>query len=85
MKAVNDYIVVDKEKIGPKKIGGLILTEDLDEDNRYIKATIISTGNLIEGLKDGDVVHYDKHAGHGITWKDTMYQVIRGRDIVLVE
>ncbi len=85
MKAVNDYIVVDKEKIGPKKIGGLILTEDLDEDNRYIKATIISTGNLIEGLKDGDVVHYDKHAGHGITWKDTMYQVIRGRDVVLVE
>ena len=85
MKAVNDYIVVDKEKIGPKKIGGLILTEDLDEDNRYIKATIISKGNLIEGLKDGDVVHYDKHAGHGITWKDTMYQVIRGRDIVLVE
>jgi len=85
MKAVNDYIVVNKEKIGPKKIGGLILTEDLDEDNRYIKATIISTGNLIEGLKDGDVVHYDKHAGHGITWKDTMYQVIRGRDVVLVE
>ena len=85
MKAVNDYIIVDKEKIGPKKIGGLILTEDLDEDNRYVKATIISTGNLIEGLKDGDVVHYDKHAGHGITWKDTMYQVIRGRDVVLVE
>jgi co-chaperonin GroES (HSP10) len=85
MKAVNDYIVVDKEKIGPKKIGGLILTESLDEDNRYVKATIISTGNLIEGLKDGDVVHYDKHAGHGITWKDTMYQVIRGRDVVLVE
>ena len=85
MKAVNDYIVVDKEKIGPKKIGGLILTEDLDENNRYIKATIISTGNLIEGLKDGDIVYYDKHAGHGITWKDTMYQVIRGRDVVLVE
>tara|TARA_R100001443_G_scaffold12076_2_gene21556 strand:+ start:3030 stop:3287 length:258 start_codon:yes stop_codon:yes gene_type:complete len=85
MKAVNDYIVVEKEKIGPKKIGGLILTENLDEDNRYIKATIISTGNLVQGLKDGDVVHYDKHAGHGITWKDTMYQVIRGRDVVLVE
>tara|TARA_R110002020_G_scaffold466663_1_gene689364 strand:- start:130 stop:387 length:258 start_codon:yes stop_codon:yes gene_type:complete len=85
MKAVNDYIIVYKEKIGPKKIGGLILTENLDEDNRYIKATIISTGNLIEGLKDGDVVHYDKHAGHGITWKDTTYQVIRGRDVVLVE
>ena len=85
MKAVNDYIVVEKEKIGPKKVGGLILTENLDEDNRYIKATIISTGNLVQGLKDGDVVYYDKHAGHGITWKDTMYKVIRSRDVVLVE
>ena len=85
MKAVNDYIVVEKEKIGPKKIGGLILTEDLDKDNRYVKATIISTGNLVEGLKDKDTIYYDKHAGHGITWKDTMYWVIRARDVVLVE
>ena len=43
MKAINDYIVVDVEKVGPKKVGGLLLTEELDETNRYIKATIIST------------------------------------------
>ena len=85
MKAVNDYIVVDKEKVGPKKVGGLILTEDLDQDNRYVKATIVSVGDLVKGLKDGDVVYYDKHAGHGITWKEVMYQVIRSRDVVLVE
>ncbi len=77
MKAVNDYIIVNIEKEGPKKVGGLLLTEDLDQDNRYIKATIISKGNLVEGLKDGDVIYYDKHAGHGITWLDTMYYVIR--------
>ena len=85
MKAINDYIVVDVEKVGPKKVGGLLLTEELDESNRYIKATIISTGNLVEGLSDGDVIYYDKHAGHGISWRDTVYQVIRGRDVVLVE
>ena len=38
MKAINDYIVVDVEKVGPKKVGGLLLTEELDENNRYIKA-----------------------------------------------
>ena len=48
MRAINDYIVVDVEKVGPKKVGGLLLTEELDETNRYIKATIISTGNLVE-------------------------------------
>jgi co-chaperonin GroES (HSP10) len=85
MKAINDYIVVDIEKVGPKKVGGLILTEDLDSDNRYVKATIVSTGNLVEGLQDKDVIYYDKHAGHGITWADTVYRVIRARDVVLVE
>lgn len=85
MKAVNNYIIVEKEKAGPKKVGGLILTEDLDKDNRYIKATILSVGNLVEGLKEGDVVFYDKHAGHGITWQDKLYQVIRDRDVVLIE
>ena len=43
MRAINDYIVVDVEKVGPKKVGGLLLTEELDETNRYVKATIVST------------------------------------------
>jgi len=85
MKAINNYIIVDKIKIEPKKVGGLIMTEELDDDNRYIRAKIVSTGSLVEGLKDGDIIYYDKHAGHGISWKDTLYQVIRDRDVVLVE
>ena len=85
MKAINYYIVVDKIKTQPKTVAGLILTEATDNDNRYTKAKIISTGNLVEGLKDGDTVFYDKHAGHGIMWKDTLYQVIKAGDVVLVE
>tara|TARA_Y100000361_G_scaffold139242_1_gene142139 strand:+ start:27 stop:296 length:270 start_codon:yes stop_codon:yes gene_type:complete len=85
MKAINDYVVVNVEKEGPKKVGGLLLTEDLDEGNRYIKGTVVSAGNLVEGLEDNDVIYYDKHAGHGISWQDTLYQVIRARDVVLVE
>ena len=85
MKAINDYVVVNVEKEGPKKVGGLLLTEDLDEGNRYIKGIVVSAGNLVEGLKDNDIIYYDKHAGHGISWQDTLYQVIRARDVVLVE
>ncbi len=85
MKAINNYIIVDKIKIEPKKVGGLIMTEELDDDNRYIRAKIVSTGSLVEGLKDGDIIYYDKHAGHGVQWKDILYQVIRDRDVILVE
>ena len=85
MRAINQYIIAEKINKGPKKVGGLLLTEETDEDNRYLKAKIISTGNLVEGLKDGDIIYYDKHAGHGISFKDTLYQVIKSRDVVLVE
>ena len=85
MRAINHYIIVEKIKQGPKTVGGLILTEDIDEDNRYIKAKVISIGNLVEGIKDNDVVFYDKHAGHGVQYKETLYHVIRSGDVVLID
>ena len=85
MQAVNNYIVVRKLKQGPKTIGGFILTEDIDADNRYVKAEIISTGNLVEGINEKDIVYYDKHAGHGVQYKKTLYHVIRSADVVLID
>ena len=85
MKAINDYVIVDIIKEEPKKVSGLILTDKTDESNRYKKANIISVGNLVEGVKNGDVIFYDKHAGHDIGYNDELYRVIRMRDIVLVE
>ena len=85
MKAINRYIIVDRIKTEPKKVAGLIMTDDTDVDNRYIKAEIISIGNLVEGIKEKDVVYYDKHAGHSIQHKDILYQVIRSGDVVLID
>ena len=85
MKAINRYIVVDKIKTEPKMVSGLIMTDDTDSDNRYIKAEIISIGNLVEGIKEKDVVYYDQHAGHSIQHKDILYQVIRSGDVVLID
>ena len=85
MKAINNYIIVENIKNEPKKVAGLIMTEELDDDNRYIKANVISIGNLVEGIKDTDIVYYDKHAGHGVLYKDKLYQVIRSGDVVLID
>ncbi len=85
MQAVNYYIVIEKIKEAPKKVGGLELTEDQNKDIRYAKGKIISVGNQIDILKKHDIIHYDKHAGHGIQWKDKLYYVLKIGDIVLVE
>lgn len=85
MKAINYYIVIDKIKEAPKKVGGLELTEQQDSDVRYLKGKVISAGNLVEGIKDGDIVHYDRHAGHGIQFEEKLYYVLKAGDIVIVE
>ncbi len=85
MKAVNHYLVIEPIKQQQKKVGGLILTDELNEDNRYLKAKVISVGNLVEGINKGDVVYYDKHAGHGIQHKDNFYGVIKQMDVVLID
>ena len=69
----------------PTKVGGLILTDQIDEDNRYLKAKVISIGNIVEGIKENDIIHYDKHAGHGIQHKDKFYGVIKQQDVVLID
>ena len=85
MKAVNHYLVIERIKDEPTVVGGLILTEQTDEDNRYLKAKVISIGNIVEGIEEGDVIHYDKHAGHGIQHKDKFYGVIKQMDVVLID
>ena len=85
MKAVNDYIVIEKIKEQKTTSGGLLLTDDTDTDNRYKKAKVVSVGNLAELIKINSVVMYDQPAGHDIEYDDVMYRVIRLRDVVLVD
>ena len=85
MKAVNYYLVVENIKEKPKQIAGLDIMESVDEDNRYVKAKVISIGNLVEGIKESDVVYYDKHAGHSMQHNDILYYVIKIGDVVLID
>ena len=88
MRAVSYYIVVEKIKSEPKMIGGLEISDSIDSDNRYLKGKIISKGHLCPPdnvIKEGDIVYYDQHAGHEITYNKEQYYVMTIKDIVLVE
>ena len=85
MKAVNHYLIIEIIKDEEKKVAGLILTEEIDDDNRYLKAKVISIGDNVEGINEEDIIYYDKHAGHGIQHKDKFYHVIKQMDVVLID
>jgi|TARA_Y100000114_G_C11578422_1_gene239850 co-chaperonin GroES (HSP10) len=85
MEALSYYVIVEKIKEPPKKIGGLELTEDQNKDVRYLKGKVISAGSMADMLNKDDIIHYDKHAGHGIELNENLYYVLKLGDIVLVE
>lgn len=85
MQAINYFIVIRKIKEAPKKVGGLELTEDQNKDVRYLKAEVVSVGDKVQGITPGNIIRYDKHAGHGIEWQDELYHVINLGDVVIVE
>jgi len=85
MKAVNYYIIIEKIKEKPKSESGFVLTETQNEDVRFIKGRVVSIGDLVNGIAADDIVHYDKHAGHGIEFNGNYYFVIKHADVVIVE
>ena len=85
MQALNFYVIIDKIKEAPKKVGGLELTEKQNKDVRYIKGEVISVGENVPNVKPGDVIRYDKHAGHGIEYDEKLLFVIKATDIVIIE
>jgi co-chaperonin GroES (HSP10) len=86
MKAVGNNILIKKakEETISKTEGGLLLTGKQKQDLRYKQATVINFGDLVQGLKEGDEIYYDMHAGHRIEIDGDVLYVITIRDVVVV-
>ena len=85
MKAIGKYIVITPVKETEVKTkGGLLLTEDNREDVRYREGKVITIGTDVVGVKDGDQIYYDRHAGFGIELEKEQFKIIKEQDIVIV-
>lgn len=85
MKAVNNYIVITEIKEEVKSESGLLIMDQHTNDIRYLKGEVVSIGENTVGVKEGNTIYYDRHAGHGIEYKGKLYKVIRQPDVVIVE
>tara|TARA_E500000081_G_C6054780_1_gene315440 strand:+ start:127 stop:387 length:261 start_codon:yes stop_codon:yes gene_type:complete len=85
MKAIGNNIIITpcSGNIEETK-GGLLLTSKQREDIRYNKALVESVSDDIKGLNKGDMIYYDKHAGHGIEFEKNKFTVIKLQDVVVV-
>lgn len=85
MRAVSNCLIIDKIKEGTTKTkGGLLLAENQRDDIRYVQAKVLSVGDNVVGVKENDLIFYDRHAGHKIEVDKDIYHVIRLNDVVVV-
>jgi len=85
MKAIGRNLIIEKTKEGTTETkGGLLLAENQREDIRYNEASVLSAGEQVEGLKEGDIIFFDRHAGHKIEIDKKTYHIIKNQDVVVV-
>ena len=85
MRAIGRNIIIRKETEGTTETkGGLLLAENQREDIRYVKADVVSVGTEVAGVKETDIIYFDRHAGHKIEVGDNSYHVIKSADVVVV-
>ena len=52
--------------------------------NAISAAILVKPGTDVSVIKEGDIIYYDKSAGHDMLIEDNPYTVITERDVVVV-
>jgi co-chaperonin GroES (HSP10) len=85
MKAIGNNLIVNLTKQGVSETkGGLFLAEKQREDIRYAEGTVLSVGTNVVGIKEGDIIYFDKNNAHQIEIKKEIYQVVNIAHVVVV-
>ena len=84
MTPIGKYIVINKIKEEKKTKSGLLLSQEDVESFRYQKAKVIKPGTEVSVIKDGDIIFFDKSAGHSMFINDETFTIISERDVVVV-
>ena len=85
MKAIGRNLIVNVVKQGIAKTkGGLLLGEKQREDIRYTEGTVVSAGDEVIGVKNKDIIYFDKNNSHQIEIKKDIYTVVNMNNVVVV-
>ena len=84
MRPIGKYIVINKIEETLKTESGLLLSQEDASGFRYQKGKVVKPGTDVSVIQAGDVIYYDKNAGHAMFIQDKSYMVIVERDVVVV-
>ena len=84
MKAILASVVLREIKEEKENSYGIVVTADT-KNEKFKRGTVLSSGELCEGIKEGDIVVYDMHRSNKITYKGENLVLAEYGAIVIVE
>jgi co-chaperonin GroES (HSP10) len=84
MKAINKYLLIRRSNDDAKTKGGLLLSQADMSEFRYQIGVVITPGTLVEHIKEGDEIYFDKIQAFDVKIDGEMLTVIQERDVVAV-
>ena len=84
MRLIGKNILIVPQAEDTRSAGGLIMTASDVNELRYKKATVVSAGSMVDGIKPAAFIYFDKAAGHSIRINEDLYTVITEKDVVVV-
>lgn len=84
MKVIGKNLLITPIEEETKSKGGLIMTSIDANELRYKKAAVVSVGSLVDGIRPGSFIYFDRAAGHSIRINEDLYTIITEKDVVVV-
>lgn len=84
MRAINKFILLKKSKESETTKSGLLLSQAEMAEFRYQIGVVVSPGTMVEHIKEGDTVYFDKVHAFDVKIDGEMLTVAQEKDIVVV-
>ena len=81
MKTIEGKILLEVERGCVEKIGEFMVPVDSKE---YETGKVLSVGEKVVGVKEGDTVNFYSGAGHTITIEGKPYRIITSNEVLVV-
>lgn len=83
MRAIGAFVVVEPHHEEVRTKGGIVLTEANEINMRYKLARVVSAGEDVDDLLEGDMIYYDWAGGSDIRIEGKKYVVVHDRQVVV--
>lgn len=84
MRAINKYLIVKRSNEETVSSGGLLISKAEEAEMRYQKGVVITPGTLVEHIKEGDSVYFDKVHAFDLKLEGETVTIVQEKDIVVV-